>query len=104
LSSQAVHPSYALSVLASMPPTFDNDIHKPGLFGVATPMSTRTLSDACKIIWLYGRLGFRLLLEKKCEDSIGPVHFDKESQAAIITLHGFSVIDELVTRHWYDID
>jgi hypothetical protein len=54
LSSQAIHTSYPLSVLASMPSEFDTGIYERGIFGIATPLSIRTLAQVCKTIWLRG--------------------------------------------------
>ena len=104
LTSQAIHLSYTMSFLASMPPTFDNDLHKAGIIGITTPLSIRTLSETCKSIWLYGRLGFRLLLEKFSDESLDPVHFNQEKQESIATLYGFSVIDQLIVAHWNDLE
>jgi hypothetical protein len=104
LASQAIHPSYTLSVFASMPPTFDSDMCKPGILGAATPLSLRTLSEASKTIWLHGRLGFRLLIDPLDDTGVGLLKLEgNKKQADRIVAYGYLVIDKLVQRHWDDV-
>jgi hypothetical protein len=99
LLHQTVHTTYTAAAFASRVQSSDQRTFPSAIFGASTIFSVRTLAFACKSIWLFSLIGFRLLF--KPLDMSQPLLQPKPHNTwTKIIASSFFVLNETIPRYW----
>ncbi len=99
LLHQTVHTSYIAAAVSSAVPTTDGTSYSTAIFGAPTIFSYRTLAFACKSIWLFSLIGFRLLY-KPIDSSTPLLKPHPENSWNKIIAATFFVLNRAILRYW----
>jgi hypothetical protein len=99
LLHQTVHSSYIAAALASTVQSSDQSTYPSAIFGASTIFSVRTLTFACKSIWLFSLIGFKLLF-KPLDKSNPLLESDPNNNSTKIIACSYFVLNEIILKYW----
>ncbi len=100
--SQSSHLSYIAAALTCFPILIeDEEKQRPGIFGMASANSHRTLSYAALTTWYFCFMSFKKLISPT-GGSGSLLTFDKEDENHRTIVIGSRVLSSIVERHWID--
>jgi hypothetical protein len=100
--SQSSHLSYLAACLTAVSRTLGEiDSYKPGIFGLASDASIRTLTYAAAVTWHFSCFAHNFLIGHSASDSLLPI--DQTSKLQLQMVVARQVLGKILIEHWDEV-